>query len=694
MTNTPQNSEKPDCYQVLGVLPSATQDEIVAVYKKRIQFLASPKMKNKPIEGGLSLEEKISQLTEAYQTLADAEKRLAYNKTIQAGPASLPATPPNAVVRPLQYREMEQAVQKKKQSSIYKDYYGFAEKPFNLTPDPKYLYLSSKHKEVLAHLVFGLQENNGFLKIIGEVGTGKTTICRSFLRELNADFNFAYIFHPCANALEMLQSISAELGLPASSRSKKDLVHQLHRYLLRERQRGHRVAVIIDEAQDLDAPVLEELRLLSNLETETEKLIQIILIGQPELDDLLNRPNLRQLRQRITIQWELLPLNLEETRGYIQHRLNVAGGKGKVMFSRPATELIFRYAQGIPRMINVLADRALLIAYTRNTKKITPREVRLAVKDFGGLSVKSSRTFWKVLASALALVVAAIFIFEAPLDFKWSRSGGMVMDLKQLIQQNPIDLSDPGELIPQAKPPVLPSAGRTEKPGALAPGVPAVSAEAGTLRISRTEKLVAYLAGMSSSQSKIEAAKWILKSWGMLPQNLALVNEASLADLKGEFDLSALTVTGGWHRLRGLNYPAILEITLPDTDSTMYLSLIALKEDFGIFGSVDKLEIPLAIVEPLWHQQATVLWQDFENIPDVLKAGYRGRETVWLQKNLRLLGFFKGPNAPHYGSQTAAAVRLFQRQYNIKEDGRFGVETQAMLYNLLSIYPTPQLIGP
>ena len=207
MANAQQNSHKADYYQILGVLPSAPQEEIVEVYKKRIQFLASPKMKNKPIDGDLSIEDKIHQLNEAYQTLANSEKRAAYNKTIQVGPAPKPPAQPETVVRPLQYREMEKEVAKKKQVSIYKDYYGFAEKPFTLTPDPKYLYLSAKHKEVLAHLVFGLQENNGFLKIIGEVGTGKTTICRSFLKELSTDFNFAYIFHPCANALELLQSI-------------------------------------------------------------------------------------------------------------------------------------------------------------------------------------------------------------------------------------------------------------------------------------------------------------------------------------------------------------------------------------------------------------------------------------------------------------------------------------------------------
>ena len=285
----------------------------------------------------------------------------------------------------LNFIGVKENARKTRHQNVYQDFFGFSEKPFDLTPDPKYLYLSPKHKEVLAHLVYGLQENNGFLKIVGEVGTGKTMICRSFLRELRADFNIAYIFNPCINELELLQTINTELGIPGKSKSKKKLVDVLNVFLLEERSKGHRVVVIIDEAQDLQPNVLEQLRLLSNLETDTEKLIQIVLIGQPELDKVLAKDGLRQLRQRITIKWELLPLNLEETRGYIQHRLNIALGKGKVRFSRPAVEMVFRYSRGIPRMINVVSDRTLLIAFTQSTKKITPKIVKSAVSDIGEL---------------------------------------------------------------------------------------------------------------------------------------------------------------------------------------------------------------------------------------------------------------------------------------------------------------------
>ena len=210
------------------------------------------------------------------------------------------------------------------------------------------------------------------------------------------------------------------------------------------------MVVIIDEAQDLQPNVLEQLRLLSNLETDTEKLIQIVLIGQPELDKVLAKDGLRQLRQRITIKWELLPLNLEETRGYIQHRLNIALGKGKVRFSRPAVEMVFRYSRGIPRMINVVSDRTLLIAFTQSTKKITPKIVKSAVSDIGELVPLESWAdkFWKVvLPSALAAGVAyfALNFFALP-DFKKNTPGGK--DISRLIQENPMDLTTPGQLVP------------------------------------------------------------------------------------------------------------------------------------------------------------------------------------------------------------------------------------------------------
>ena len=259
----------PDYYQLLGVQPGATQREIDQAYQKLISKFDSSEGKSASVDQP-TLKEQIEVAQEAYDTLTNKQKREAYDAVVEVkkghvGSGETKTSRPG----PLKFLGIKENARKPKHQNVYQDFYGFSEKPFDLTPDPKYLYLSPKHKEVLAHLVYGLQENNGFLKIIGEVGTGKTMICRSFLRELRSDFNIAYIFNPCINALELLQTINTELGIPGKSKSKKKLVDVLNRFLLEERAKGHRVVVIIDEAQDLEPRVLEQLRLLSNLETDT-----------------------------------------------------------------------------------------------------------------------------------------------------------------------------------------------------------------------------------------------------------------------------------------------------------------------------------------------------------------------------------------------------------------------------------------
>lgn len=683
-------------YKVLDIQSDASQDKIDQAYKRLIQrFDSAGSSQSAKVQ--TSLKGKIALLQEAYDTLSNKEKRNEHNRWIEEQGKRAPKSATNAHPASLKDWEMPADI-KNKSGNIYQDYFGLSEKPFDLTPDPKYLYLSPKHKEVLAHLVYGIQENNGFLKIVGEVGTGKTMICRSFLRELHKDFSIAYIFNPGIDELELLQTINAELGLPSESSSKKKLMDLLNEFLLAERKKGHRVVVIIDEAQDLLPSVLEQLRLLSNLETETEKLIQIVLIGQPELDKVLAEEGLRQLKQRITIQWELLPLNLEETRGYIQHRLNVALGKGKVELTRSGTELIFRYSKGIPRMINVIADRALLIAYTQNTKNINCKIIRAAVKDIGGLrpTVSWVEVFWKFVAPPVALIGLIFFIlhdFALP-DLKTNPGGDK--DIPKIIQENPIDLSIPGQLVPKEfapKPSPLEKLDAMEKMEAVLP--PENSAGSDALVLTQPEKLVTYLSSLSHEESKVEAAKWILETWGFDQSGSEMVDGMALENLEMEFDLSSYELNGNFKRLTNLNYPAILEVALPNSMGTKYLALTSVKGDRGVFGSVDKLEMPLETINPLWTRKAIIFWKDFEFLPeDKLEKGYEGKEVIWLQKNLRLLGFFMGREASHYGGKTEKAVRKFQRKNNIKDDGKFHTESKMLLYNLLDIYPTPKLIEP
>src|SRR5271157_261529 len=257
---------------------------------------------------------------------------------------------------------------------MYLSFFGLSEKPFAITPDPRYLFLSERHAEALAHLLYGINEAGGFIQLTGEVGTGKTTVVRSLLSRLPHHADVAVILNPRITPAEFLLTICEELGVTIGEpdrSSVKAMVDALNRKLLSAHAEGRRVIVIVDEAQNLSADVLEQVRLLTNLETATQKLLQIILIGQPELRELLDRNDLRQLAQRITGRYHLKPLSQEETLQYVRHRLRVAGASGEI-FTPGALREVHRLSAGIPRVINVCCDRALLGAYTRETRKVTP----------------------------------------------------------------------------------------------------------------------------------------------------------------------------------------------------------------------------------------------------------------------------------------------------------------------------------
>ena len=267
---------------------------------------------------------------------------------------------------------------------MYTAFYGLREKPFALSPDPRFLFLAQSHREALAHLLYGIEQGEGFIAITGEVGTGKTTLCRTLLQRLGADSEVAFVFNPKLSALELLKTINAEFGLSHESDSQRELNDALNRFLLEKKREARRVLLIIDEAQNLERETLEQVRLLSNLETETSKLIQIVLLGQPELDAMLESPELRQLKQRIGVRWRLRPLSPSETREYVRHRLRVAAGAAREPFSIVALRELHRLSGGIPRVVNVLADRALLAGYAARAREVGPRVVRAAAAEVRG----------------------------------------------------------------------------------------------------------------------------------------------------------------------------------------------------------------------------------------------------------------------------------------------------------------------
>jgi general secretion pathway protein A len=268
---------------------------------------------------------------------------------------------------------------------MYRQFFGLKEKPFNITSDPNFLYLSRVHKEAFAHLVYGIKERKGFLEITGEIGAGKTTLCRALLNHLDINTKTAFIFNSTLPDTQLFQTIMEDFGISVGKKTKGAMLRQFNNFLLEELSKNNNVILIIDEAQNLKAHVLEELRILSNLETEKEKLFQMILVGQPELREKLNAPNLKQLRQRIGVRFHVTALPNDEVGEYIYHRLKVAGSKGDIKFSDDALDMIYKYSGGIPRLINTVCDKALLLAYVAETKHIDAVNVEKCIKEIEGV---------------------------------------------------------------------------------------------------------------------------------------------------------------------------------------------------------------------------------------------------------------------------------------------------------------------
>ncbi|NQT90812.1 MAG: AAA family ATPase [Candidatus Omnitrophica bacterium] len=264
---------------------------------------------------------------------------------------------------------------------MYKEYFGLRENPFNVTSDPHFLYLSKRHKEAFSSLVYGIKERKGFIEITGEIGTGKTTLCRALLNELSPDTKTAFILNPRLPEVQFLQAILDDYGINVTSGVKLDMIKGLNEFLIEQLASGNNVVLIIDEAQNLRNEMLEEVRLLSNLETEKEKLFQIVLVGQPELKKKLASPDLSQLKQRIGIRYHILPLKEADINGYIQHRLKIAGSKGNVAFTEDAIVEIFNYSTGVPRLINIVCDRAMLLGYVKELKTFDRNTIKMAIAE-------------------------------------------------------------------------------------------------------------------------------------------------------------------------------------------------------------------------------------------------------------------------------------------------------------------------
>jgi general secretion pathway protein A len=544
---------------------------------------------------------------------------------------------------------------------MYLSFFGLSEKPFAITPDPRYLYLSERHAEALAHLLYGINESGGFIQLTGEVGTGKTTVVRTLLSRVPHHADVAVILNPRMTPVEFLLTICEELGLPiahADRDSVKHMVDALNRRLLTAHAEGRRIIVIVDEAQNLSAEVLEQVRLLTNLETPTQKLLQIILIGQPELRELLDRTDLRQLAQRITGRYHLEPLSREETQGYVRHRLKVAGAAGEIFTSGALAE-IYRLAGGIPRVVNVTCDRALLGAYTQETRRVTASLVRRAAGEVYGRRFLPPWLGWVIGAVGLAGVAGAALV-GWPL---WHRQ----MTALHASAQPPPPMSAAMAASPVVKPPAA-------APAHVA--APAVS-------------INALLAANSASTGDAAAFRRLLSLWGT-----AMADDKNPCGQAAKAGLSCLDQRGSWAQVRALNRPAILTLT-DDHGQRHRVVLSALDDQSATLDLGEHNErVPLDELSRDWFGDFTVVWKPKTASTRPLSVGMHGDEVRWLRRSLNALqGAASDPErADVYDEELAIAVQNFQREHRLNVDGIAGIQTQVVLDTALAEPGSPLLL--
>jgi general secretion pathway protein A len=555
---------------------------------------------------------------------------------------------------------------------MYLRFFGLNEKPFAITPDPRYLYLSERHAEALAHLLYGINESGGFIQLTGEVGTGKTTVVRTLLSRVPHHADVAVILNPRVTPVEFLLTICEELGLGIADSDRdsvKQMVDALNRRLLAAHAEGRRIIVIVDEAQNLSAEVLEQVRLLTNLETPTQKLLQIILIGQPELRELLDRTDLRQLAQRITGRYHLEPLSREETRGYVRHRLRVAGGAEEI-FTPAALGEIHRLSAGIPRVINVTCDRALLGAYTQETHKVTPSLVRQAAAEVYGRRFLPAWLGW--LAAALGLAgLAGIAVFGWLL---WQRQ---IYPLHAAAKPGNAALPAATGQAPLPARTVAAASGPTAAPTApTAPGPTAAS-------------INTLLAANSANTGDAAAFRRLLALWGT-----AMGDDKDPCGQAAKAGLSCLEQRGSWAQVRALNRPAILTLT-DDHGQRHRVVLSALDDRLATLNLGEHNErVPVDEISRDWFGEFTVVWKPKTARTRLLTVGMKGDEVRWLRRSLNALqGAASDPeHGDVYDEELAIAVQNFQREHRLTVDGIAGVQTQLVLDTALADPGSPLLL--
>ncbi len=551
---------------------------------------------------------------------------------------------------------------------MYVSFFNLREQPFNLTPDPRFLFLSPQHEEALSHLLYGIYERKGFIEITGEVGTGKTLLCRTLLERLDASVSTALIFNSYLTDLELLEAILSDFGLTSVEATRKAYIDTLNQYLLDEFTAGRNAVVIIDETQNMELPVLEQLRMLSNLETDNGKLLQVVLIGQPELRDKLALRAMRQLDQRIAVRYHLHALTLKETKQYVMHRMSVAGGANSVTVSRRAWSRIHRYCRGVPRRINVLFDRILMTAYVQGSRSITGVIVQQSIRDLGdtqhrlprrrpaGAGRWLRRLAYGGLAAAVVLGLAASAFFSPSLR----------------------------PYIERLKPPRF-ALDRLSAPPVAPPSVPAAPP-------SRTLALSVPEVPPAPSPHPHMDTQWLQTLWQLKTRaeaNGTFARRARQAYRVGraaqDMGLAITRFHTGMQQLQRLSRPCLIAVTLDPSTPQTTLWVFVQAQDDGILiyrgpEGVERIARPL--FEQQWYGTVYLTLEANRYHGTMLTKGMQGEPIEKLQHVLHDLGYFQGPISGYFELQTLKAVKAFQRDHQLDVDGHVGPRTLMLLQHV------------
>jgi len=538
---------------------------------------------------------------------------------------------------------------------MYTSFFGLNEKPFTITPDPRYLFMSERHGEGLAHLVYGVTESGGFIQLTGEVGTGKTTLVRTLLGQIPAEVDIALILNPQLTALEFLTAICEELGigLPEDKGSTKALVDALNQHLLDAHARGRRTILLIDEAQNLAEDVLEQLRLLTNLETAKQKLLQIILIAQPELREKLSQNNLRQLAQRVTGRYHLEPLSRDESDKYIDHRLRVAGALTEIFDTRARRE-VFRLSGGVPRVMNVICDRALLGAYSRESRTVNKRLVRRAATEVSGQPLPPA-----IMKFAVPVIsVITLMVLGAAMWAMFDSESDAVMP---------------------APVPTEPAEAASVTIEDLQPGA-----------ISDRPGLELQLAELDSAQSSESGISTLLSLWGIDYQPAA----GSACAQAGAQGFSCYFQRGSWNGIRQLDRPVVLTLT-DSQGNTHQPALVGLDDEVAELALGGKrMTFPVDEVSDLWFGQFLLIWRPPGGMAVAISPGMQNENVRWLRQSLAALDSNYQPqpaDSDFFDDGLQQQLIAFQRQHRLEADGLAGQKTQIIINSLLAVDGTPRL---